>query len=193
MKRIIRQDGPKTTDRGLAVEKLREVKGDISDLSADEARAIHVTDFHDIEYEYSINHWLSKRALSLLEELAELGIYGENAADVGARFVDQALMEFVEKNMDNPITAKEQVAIMSRDMAHSELLTLQLPEIDFHDGRFEETINYSLSNQSLYLLDRIAELGIYGETSGEVGARFVDLALQGLVERPHFVVRRMTH
>ena len=193
MKRIIRQDGPKTTDRGLAKEKLREFKGDISDLSADEARAIHVTDFHDIEYEYSINHWLSKRALSLLEELAELGIYGENAADVGARFVDQALMEFAERNMDAPITAKEQVAIMSRDMTHSELLTLQLPEIDFHDGRFEETINYSLSNQSLCLLHRIAELGIYGETSGEVGARFVDLALQGLVERPHFVVRRIAH
>jgi len=193
MKRIIRQDGPKTTDRGLAVEKLRKSRGDISDLSTDEARAIHVTDFHDIEYEYSINHWLSKRALSLLEELAELGIYGENAADVGARFVDQALMEFVERNMDAPITAKEQVAITSRDMTHSELLTLQLPEIDFHDGRFEETINYSLSNQSLYLLDRIAELGIYGGTSGEVGARFVDLALQGLVERPHFVVRRMAH
>jgi hypothetical protein len=94
--------------------------------------------------------------------------------------------------MDAPITAKEQVAIMSRDMTHSELLTSQLPEIDFHDGRFEETINYSLSNQSLCLLDRIAELGIYGETSGEVGARFVDLALQGLVERPHFLVSRIS-
>ncbi|HXQ74309.1 MAG TPA: hypothetical protein VN844_27640, partial [Pyrinomonadaceae bacterium] len=91
MKRIIRQDGPKSTDRSLVAQKLRDSNIDISDLTEKEAKAIRVTDFHDSEYEYSINHWLSKRSLALLEELAELGIYGEDAAEVGARFVDQAL------------------------------------------------------------------------------------------------------
>lgn len=32
---------------------------------------------------------------------------------------------------------------------------------------------------------------IYGETMGEVGARFVDLALQRFIERPHFVIGRI--
>jgi hypothetical protein len=65
------------------------------------------------------------------------------------------------------------------------------PKIDFHDGRYEETINYCLSDQSLELLERLAELGIYGESSGEVGARFVDKALQDFVERPQFPQRRI--
>ena len=60
------------------------------------------------------------------------------------------------------------------------------PKIDFHDGRYEDTINYALSVQSLDLLERLAKLGIYGESSAEVGARFVDRALQEFVERPQF-------
>ena len=63
------------------------------------------------------------------------------------------------------------------------------PKIDFHDGRYEETINHALSVQSLDLLERLAKLGIYGESSAEVGARFVDKALQEFVERPQFAQR----
>jgi hypothetical protein len=62
-------------------------------------------------------------------------------------------------------------------------------EIDSR-GDHEETISYSLSAQSLWLLHRIAKLEIYGETSGEVGARFIDLALQEFVARPRFVISR---
>lgn len=86
MKRIIRQDGPKSTDRALVAQRLRESNIDILDLTEKEANAIRVTDFHDSEYEYSINHWLSRRSLALLEELAELGIYGEDGAEVGDWF-----------------------------------------------------------------------------------------------------------
>ena len=76
-------------------------------------------------------------------------------------------------------------------MTDEELVALQLPKIDFHgDSKYEETINQSLSNQSLYLLDRLAELEIYGETPAEVGARFVDQALEEFVERPRFVINR---
>lgn len=190
MKRIIRQDGPKPTDRELALEKLRAANGDISALSVEEARAVQVTDFHDSEYEYSINHWLSKRSLTLLDELAELGIYGEDAAEVGARFVDQALKEFAQRSMEPPMATEERDAIMARGMTQEELIVLQLPEVDFHDGKYEGTISDRLSTQSLYLLDRLAELEIYGESSGEVGARLVDLALQEFVERPRFVIKR---
>jgi hypothetical protein len=34
-------------------------------------------DFHEHEYKDTINYALSKRSLNLLDELAELGIYGE--------------------------------------------------------------------------------------------------------------------
>ena len=171
MKRIIRQDGPKATDRALVVQKLRD-SVDLSALTNAEAKTILAPDFHDSEYEYSINHWLSRRSLALLEELAELGIYGEGPAEVGARFVDQALQQFAQYDVQ-PEQSFEQ----------------QLSKVD-HRGDYEETINHSLSGQSLYLLDQLAKLEIYGETTGEVGARFVDLALQGFVERPRFVIGR---
>jgi hypothetical protein len=116
--------------------------------------------------------WLSRRSLALLEELAKLGIYGEEAADVGARFVDQALKQFAQ-----------------HDVQPEQSLEEQLSAVDSH-GDYEGTINHVLSAQSLYLLHRIAELEIYGETSGEVGARFVDLALQGFVEPTRFVISR---
>lgn len=40
---------------------------------------------------------LSDRSIQLLGKLAELGIYGRTAAAVAARFIDQALLEFVER------------------------------------------------------------------------------------------------
>lgn len=166
MKRIIRHEGPKATDGA-------------------------VLDFHDTQYEDTINYALSSRSLDLLKQLAELGIYGEDAAEVGARFVDQALKEFVLRDMKSAMTIQERSAIMDREMTYDELVALQLPKIDFHEGRYEETINYSLSTQSLYLLDRLAALEIYGESSAEVGARFVDQALKEFIERPHFVINRI--
>ena len=175
MKRIIRQDGPKSTDRSLVAQKLRNSNIDISDLTEKEAKAIRVTDFHDSEYEYSINHWLSKRSLALLEELAELGIYGEDAAEVGARFVDQALKQFAQYDVQAEQSFEEQVSEFESPRQH---------------GDYEGTINHTLSAQSLYLLHRLAELEIYGESIGEVGARFVDQALQGFVDRPRFVISR---
>lgn len=59
-------------------------------------------------------------------------------------------------------------------------------EIDFHEGRYEDTIIHTLSVQSLELLERLAKVGIYSESSAEVGARFVDKGLQEFVERPQF-------
>lgn len=40
---------------------------------------------------------ISAQSLSLLEDLARRGIYGRNAAEVAARFIDQALAGFVGK------------------------------------------------------------------------------------------------
>lgn len=40
---------------------------------------------------------LSTESVRLLDELAEKGIYGRNRAEVAARFVDQALQDFVQK------------------------------------------------------------------------------------------------
>jgi hypothetical protein len=196
MKRIIRHEGPKATDYALALEAWREKYShvDFSTLSDQESQAMHdempATDFHDTKYEDTINYALSRRSLSLLEQLAELGIYGDSSAEVGARFVDHALREFVERNMAPPMSSEERNAIMGHKMTSEQLVALQLPKIDFHDGRYEETINDSLSTQSLYLLDRLAELELYGETSAGVGGRFVDQALREFVEHPRFVVKR---
>ncbi len=196
MKRIIRHEGPKATDYALALKAWREKYShvDFSALTDEERKAIDdempVTDFHDVEYDGTINYVLSRRSLDLLEQVAGLGIYGESPAEVGARFVDQAIKGFVERNMEPPMTTEERNAIMDRTMTEADLVALQLPKVDFHDGRYEGTINDSLSTQSLYLLDRLAELEIYGETSAEVGGRFVDEALEEFVERPRFVINR---
>ena len=40
---------------------------------------------------------VSVQSRRLLEQLAERGIYGRNSAEVAARFVDDALKEFVDK------------------------------------------------------------------------------------------------
>jgi hypothetical protein len=57
---------------------------------------------------------------------------------------------FIQHNMEPPSKASD---------------AQEFSKIDFHLGKYEETINYRLSNQSLYLLDRLAELEIYGEKS----------------------------
>jgi hypothetical protein len=92
--------------------------------------------------------------------------------------------------MEPPMSSEEMSAIMSRGMTSEELRALQLPEIDYHQDKCDGTINHSLSTQSLYLLDRLAELEIYGESSAEVGARFVDQALKEFVKRPRFAINR---
>ncbi len=40
---------------------------------------------------------VSSQSAALLEQLAARGIYGRNAAEVAARFVDAALQEFIER------------------------------------------------------------------------------------------------
>lgn len=40
---------------------------------------------------------VSVQSVKLLEQLAERGIYGRNSAEVAARFIDDALKEFVDK------------------------------------------------------------------------------------------------
>jgi hypothetical protein len=39
---------------------------------------------------------VSKQSMKLLEQLAARGIYGRNAAEVAARFIDKALEQFIE-------------------------------------------------------------------------------------------------
>jgi len=74
----------------------------LSALSKEEAKAIHIIDFHDDRYEDTINYALSRRSLDLLKQLSELGIYGGSSAEVGARFVDRALKGFIQRNMEPP-------------------------------------------------------------------------------------------
>lgn len=40
---------------------------------------------------------LAKQSIDLIEELARHGIYGRTPAEVGGRFIEQALQEFVDK------------------------------------------------------------------------------------------------
>jgi hypothetical protein len=40
---------------------------------------------------------LAVQSIQLLDELALLGIYGRNGADVAARFVDERLRDFIER------------------------------------------------------------------------------------------------
>jgi len=47
-----------------------------------------------------------------------------------------------------------------------------------------ETIRVTLSSQSVALLDELARKGIYGRNRADVAGRFVDEALQKLVEAP---------
>lgn len=45
-------------------------------------------------------------------------------------------------------------------------------------------IRITLSDQSVRLLDELAEKGIYGRNRAEVAGRFIDEALQKFVETP---------
>jgi hypothetical protein len=40
---------------------------------------------------------LAKQSIDLIEDLAKHGIYGRTPAEVGGRFIEQALQEFVGK------------------------------------------------------------------------------------------------
>lgn len=40
---------------------------------------------------------LAKQSVDLIEELAKRGIYGRTPAEVGGRFIEQALQQFVER------------------------------------------------------------------------------------------------
>jgi hypothetical protein len=42
------------------------------------------------------NVTLSEQSVDLLKELATRGIYGRTSAEVGGRFIEQALQQFVE-------------------------------------------------------------------------------------------------
>jgi hypothetical protein len=47
---------------------------------------------HGIRFEVT----LSEQSVDLLKELAARGIYGRTPAEVGGRFIEQALQQFVE-------------------------------------------------------------------------------------------------
>lgn len=40
---------------------------------------------------------LAKQSVDLIEELSRRGIYGRTAAEVGGRFIEQALQQFVDR------------------------------------------------------------------------------------------------
>ena len=49
-------------------------------------------------------------------------------------------------------------------------------------------IRVTLSEQSVRLLDELAEKGIYGRNRAEVAGRFIDEALQKFVEAPRLKI-----
>jgi hypothetical protein len=51
-------------------------------------------------------------------------------------------------------------------------------------------IRVTLSEQSVRLLDELAEKGIYGRNKAEVAGRFIDEALQKFVEVPRLTLNR---
>ena len=51
------------------------------------------------------------------------------------------------------------------------------------------SITITLSRQSLEALDKIAARGIYGRNAAEVAGRFVDKALQDLVQFPPITLK----
>jgi hypothetical protein len=53
-----------------------------------------------------------------------------------------------------------------------------------HNSASSQTVRVTLSAQSIRLLDQLATRGIWGRNRAEVAARFVDEALQKLVEQP---------
>lgn len=53
----------------------------------------------------------------------------------------------------------------------------------------EEELAVDLSRESVRLLTRLAENGVYGATAEAVAARFIDEGLQRFVERPKLKMR----
>jgi hypothetical protein len=51
------------------------------------------------------------------------------------------------------------------------------------------TIRVTVSAQSEFLLEQLAERGVYGRNAAEVAGRFVDEALQKFIETPRLKVR----
>jgi hypothetical protein len=51
------------------------------------------------------------------------------------------------------------------------------------------SLTITLSRQSVEALNQIAARGLYGRNGPEVAARFVDQALQGLVQFPPIVLK----
>jgi hypothetical protein len=54
---------------------------------------------------------LAKQSVDLIEELAKRGIYGRTPAEVGGRFIEQALQQFV----DRPKLVPKRMAILRND------------------------------------------------------------------------------
>ena len=52
------------------------------------------------------------------------------------------------------------------------------------------TVRITLSNQSVRLLNELAEKGIYGRNPAEVAGRFIDEALQKFVDPPRLKLER---
>jgi hypothetical protein len=46
---------------------------------------------------------LSKQSVDILKELATRGIYGRTSSEVGGRFIEQALQQFVETPKLSPV------------------------------------------------------------------------------------------
>jgi|GEM_PF-2850825 len=54
-------------------------------------------------------------------------------------------------------------------------------------------VTVTLSEESVRLLDELAERGIYGKNKAEVAARFIDRALQEFAETPRFKLQKRRH
>jgi hypothetical protein len=52
------------------------------------------------------------------------------------------------------------------------------------------TVRITLSNQSVRLLNELAEKGLYGRNPAEVAGRFIDEALQRFVDPPRLKLQR---
>jgi hypothetical protein len=66
---------------------------------------------NNVVHSASIRVTVSEQSQTLLEKLAQQGIYGRNAAEVAGRFVDAALQEFVDRpklRIESPKGRKKQ-------------------------------------------------------------------------------------
>jgi hypothetical protein len=56
------------------------------------------------------------------------------------------------------------------------------------NGSGSKKFRVTLSTQSVELLEQLASRGIYGRNAAEVGGRFIDEALQRLVQTPELTI-----